>query len=307
MFRGKSRFEQLDEYILRREYGSALEAIAEEIKKRPENFNLLLRQAEILGLAGDRDKAIGIYRKLAEHYVHQGFYARAIAVINKVLRLDPTRQDVTLALAGLIAARQETEEAEKLKLKRSEKGGRKRSRKSQTGRQDEDAATEPTAGAPASEPLDDAAISQADRERAASRFFAELPRGALEALLGAAAVRSYEPNEVIVREGDPGTSFFLIEEGEVEVQTQDSAGKQLVLARLAVGDFFGEVAVLTGKPRTATITAKTPVTVIEISSADLDRIALIYPDVRNVLQRFYEQRAQATVEAMVARIRSTDA
>jgi CRP-like cAMP-binding protein len=67
------------------------------------------------------------------------------------------------------------------------------------------------------------------------------------------------------------------------------------------------VAVLTGKPRTATITAKTPVTVIEISSADLDRIALIYPDVRNVLQRFYEQRAQATVEAMVARIRSTDA
>jgi tetratricopeptide (TPR) repeat protein len=307
MFRGKSRFEQLDEYILRREYGSALEAIAEEIKKRPENFNLLLRQAEILGLAGDRDRAIGIYRKLAEHYAQQGFYARALAVINKVLRLDPTRQDVTVALAGLIAARQEAEEAERLKLNRSEKGGRKRSRKSPAGPEEGDAAAEPTSRERASGPPDDAATRQADRERAASRFFAELPRGALEALLSAAAVRSFEPHEVIVREGDPGTSFFLIEEGEVDVQTQDPAGKQLVLARLAVGDFFGEVAVLTGKPRTATITAETPVTVIEISSADLDRIAGIYPDVRNVLQRFYEQRAQATVEAMVARIRSVDA
>ena len=144
----------------------------------------------------------------------------------------------------------------------------------------------------------------ADRERAASRFFAELPRGALESLLGAAAVRSFEPREAVVREGEAGTSFFLIEEGEVEVQTRDTAGEHLLLAQLGVGEFFGEVAVLTGKPRTATIVAKTPVTVIEIASRDLDRIVGRFPEVKSVLQRFYEQRAQATVEAMVARMRS---
>ncbi len=79
-----------------------------------------------------------------------------------------------------------------------------------------------------------------------------------------------------------------------------------MLARLGPGEFFGEVAVLTGKPRTATIVARTPVTVIEISRQDLDRIAAAHPEVRSVLQRFYEKRAQATVEAILARMRGND-
>jgi cAMP-dependent protein kinase regulator len=301
MFKGKPRFEQLDEYILRRDYALALEAIAEEIKKRPENFNLLLRQAEILGLAGDRDTAISIYRKLAEHYAEEGFYARAIAVINKVLRLDPRRQDINRELAGLIAAKEK--EDEQSKLKAPVKAGGKRSKRSAAPPQ------APPPAAPPSPPASpaEAEARQVDRERAASRFFAELPAGALEQLLVAAAVRSFDPAETIVREGDPGTSFFLIEEGEVEVHTEDPAGKPLLLARLGVGEFFGEVAVLTGRPRTATIVAKSPVTVIEISSGDLDRIAEVYPDVRTVLRVFYERRAHATVEAMVSRMRGGDA
>ncbi len=295
MFKGKPRFEQLDEYILRRDYGAALEAIAEEIKKRPESFNLLLRQAEILGLAGDRDKAIAVYRELAEHSAQQGFYARAIAVINKVLRLDPTREEFTKELAAFIAAKQEAEKAEQVKLERSEKGGRRRAAAA--------APPPPPATPPAAPPAAEAGGRLAERERAASRLFAELPHGALEQLLVAAAVRSFQPPEVIVREGEPGTSFFLIEEGEVEVHTKDTSGKPLVLAQLGVGDFFGEVAVLSGKPRTATIVSRTPVTVIEISRADLERIAGTFPEVRIVLQNFYEQRAQATVEALIARMR----
>jgi tetratricopeptide (TPR) repeat protein len=304
MFKGKPRFDHLDEYLLRRDYAIALEAIAEEIKKRPENFNLLLRQAEILGLAGDPEKAISVYRKLAQHYAQQGFYARAIAVINKVLRLDPTRQDITKELAGFIAAQQQAEKVSQAKLKRAEKDGLKQLKNPKPA---------PAEAVPVRPPATSAtrqrtaAQQQADKERAASRFFAEFPSGALEQLLYAAAVHSYVPPEVIVREGDPGTSFFLIEDGEVEVQTNDPSGEPLVLAQLGAGEFFGEVAVLTGKPRTATIVSKTPATVIEIAREDLDRIARQFPEVRNVLQRFYERRAQATVEAMVARMRGGNA
>ncbi|HVN32798.1 MAG TPA: cyclic nucleotide-binding domain-containing protein [Thermoanaerobaculaceae bacterium] len=309
MFRGKPRFEQLDEYLLRREYDMALEAMADEIKKRPENFNLLLRQAEILGMAGDREKAIGVYRKLARHYAQQGFYARAIAVTNKILRLDATRQDVTRELAAFIAAQQEAEKMTQAKLKSAEKDGHETLRR-----------LAPAAASPATTPMSppaqppppppphpDSSEQQAEKERAASRFFVEFPPGGLEQLLYAAAVRSFDPPEVIVREGQPGTSFFLIEDGVVEVRTKDPSGKPLVLAQLTAGEFFGEVSVLTGKPRTATIAARTPVTVIEISKKDLDRIAQQFPEVRTVLQRFYERRAQATVEAMLARIRGADA
>jgi len=303
MFKGKPRFEQLDEYLLRRDYEMALEAIAEEIKKRPENFNLLLRQAEILGMAGDREKAIGVYRKLARHYAQQGFYARAIAVINKVLRLDATRQDITRELASFIATQQETEKAAQAKLKGAEKESPKRAKPPAPP-----AAPRPAQPAPpSSTPHADPARQQAEKELAASRFFVEFPPGGLEQLLYAAAVRAFDPPEVIVREGDPGTSFFLIEDGEVEVHTQDPSGKPVVLAQLSAGEFFGEVSVLTGKPRTATIVARTPVTVIEIAKKDLDRIAQRFPEVRTVLQRFYERRAQATVEVMLARMRSGDA
>ena len=294
MFKGRPKFELLDQYVFQREYTLALEAIAEEIKKRPENFNLLLRQAEILGMAGDRDKAISVYRKLAEHYATQGFYARAIAVTNKVLRLDPKRQDVTKELAQLIAAQQAAELEAEAKLKSAEKEGLVQLKRAES--------TRPAPAQPPP-PKADPAEQQLERERAASRFFAEFPQGALEQLLCSAAVRSFDSEEVIVREGEPGTSFFLIEEGEVAVHTNDPTGKPMVLAELGAGEFFGEVAVLTGKPRTATIVATTPATVIEISGEDLDRIVAKFPDVRTVLQHFYEQRARATVEAMVARMR----
>ena len=288
MFKAKPRFENLDQYVAQRDYALALEAIAEEIKRRPEAFNLLLRQAEVLGLAGDRDKAISVYRKLAQHYAEQGFYARAIAVINKVLRLDPNRQDVTRELARFIAAQQEVERAEHAKLRRATAAA---------------AADIPhPAGQPAPATVDPAG-EQAEKERAASHFFAEFPPPALEQLLSKTTVRSFAPAEVIVREGDPGTSLFLIEEGDVEVQTTDPSGRKLFLARLGAGEFFGEVSVLTGKPRTATIVATNAVTVIEIYRGDLDEIADRYPEVRTVLQRFYERRAQATVEAVISSMR----
>ena len=118
-------------------------------------------------------------------------------------------------------------------------------------------------------------------------------------------MRTFAPTDVIVREGEPGMSLFLIENGTVEVHTADPAGRRVVLAELGPGDFFGEVAVLTGRPRTATIVAKAPVTVIEITRDDLERVVRDHPEVKAVLERFYKQRAHATVETMLSHLRST--
>ena len=110
-----------------------------------------------------------------------------------------------------------------------------------------------------------------------------------------------------MREGEAGKSLFLIENGTVEVHTTDPAGRRVVLAELGPGDFFGEVAVLTGRPRTATILAKEPVTVIEITREDLERVVRDHPEVKTVLERFYQQRAHATVETMLSHLRGTHA
>ena len=307
MFKPKARFELLDQYLTRRDYTSALEAITEEIKRRPESFNLLLRQAEILGMAGDRSQAIEIYRKLAEHYAREGFYARAIAVANKVLRLDPSRKEVTHELAQLISAQQGREAAARKKLERASMAAGE----SQEAPAPSHPPAPPQSVAPAApaeqrgtpKSPETPSAAQLERERDASAFFSSFPAAALEELLASTSVRTYSAGEVIVREGEPGRSLFLIENGVVEVLTRDPAGKDVVLAQLGPGEFFGEVAVLTGRPRTATIVATNVVTAIEIARDDLERIGTTHPEVRDVLERFYRQRAQATVEAMLGHLR----
>ncbi len=320
IFRPRARIELLDQYLAKRDYASAHEAIAEELKKHPENFNLLLRQAEILGLAGDRERAIELYRKLAQYFADQGFHARAIAVTNKILRLDPNRTEVTRELAALIARQQEEEKAARERLQRAMP-----SPAPPATRAPHRPPTPPTAPAEAAPPppppaqaepvpveLPDptpavlpaeAGPHQLQREREASAFFSAFPLGALEELLSSTSVRSFSTGETIVREGDPGVSLFLIEGGTVEVRTKDPAGREVLLAHLGPGDFFGEVAVLTGRPRTATIVAREPVTLIEIFAEDLQRIVAAYPQVRTVLEEFYQRRARATVETMVQRLR----
>jgi CRP-like cAMP-binding protein len=334
IFKSKARFDQLDQYLAHREYTLALEAITEEIKRRPDSFNLLLRQAEILGLAGDREQAIEVYHQLAQHYVKEGFYARAIAVNNKILRLDPQRVQVTEELASLIAAQQQTDQEARRRLREAslapsgapdEGGAAATVPASSVGaaqppavaptEQDEEeivvleeeASLPPEAPSGPAHGPEDIPPEQARRERDAGRFFAAFPRPALEELLSSTEVISYEENQVIVNEGDPGTSMFLIVEGHVEVSTRDTAGRPLALARLGPGEFFGEVAMLTGRPRTATVVAVDRVTVIETSKVEIDRLVVSYPEVAAVMQHFLETRAQATMEKMLSRMREGNA
>jgi CRP-like cAMP-binding protein len=117
-------------------------------------------------------------------------------------------------------------------------------------------------------------------------------------------LRSFQEGDIIVTEGEEGHSLFLLVSGEVKVFTRGQRGEHLQLAELGAGDFFGEVSLLTGKPRTATITAKSVVNAIELTKEAVDGIAAEYPEVRAVLTDFYESRAQATVEAVIQKMRA---
>jgi CRP-like cAMP-binding protein len=73
--------------------------------------------------------------------------------------------------------------------------------------------------------------------------------------------RDFPPNQVIVREGAPGNSMFFITSGLVEVRKKDSAtGIDFLLAEMGPGLNFGEMSLLTGKPRTASVMSLQPTT-----------------------------------------------
>ena len=67
--------------------------------------------------------------------------------------------------------------------------------------------------------------------------------------------KDYRKGKSIVRQGTHGTSAFLIKKGKVEVWVTDENGQKKVIVELKEGDVFGEMALISNKPRTATVTA----------------------------------------------------
>lgn len=124
------------------------------------------------------------------------------------------------------------------------------------------------------------------------------------ALIDEMELEAHEEGSVIISEGDPGDSMYVISSGEVKVYTRATGRSGTVyLAKLGEGDFFGEVSVLTGKPRTATITASQPTELLRLDKEKLDNALAKHPGVRKVLDAFYKKRANSTVEAMIENLK----
>lgn len=87
-------------------------------------------------------------------------------------------------------------------------------------------------------------------------LFHHLTTRDLEALCKAMVPRTFSAGEMIVYEDDDeNQTFFIIADGRVHVVVQSSEGKQTILATLKRGDFFGEMAILDGEPRSASVVA----------------------------------------------------
>ena len=81
--------------------------------------------------------------------------------------------------------------------------------------------------------------------------------------------KEYKAGEVVFRQGDKGNCMFVIQDGEVEAVV-DSDGKELRLRTMGPNEFFGEMALLTGEKRTATVRASgSHLEVVEIDESSL--------------------------------------
>ena len=78
---------------------------------------------------------------------------------------------------------------------------------------------------------------------------------------------TYTPGSTVVREGDPGDSLCIITDGTVEVRHGES-----VVARMTSGDFFGELSLIDGEPRSATVVAIDEVVLLTLSSSEFDTL-----------------------------------
>jgi CRP-like cAMP-binding protein/Fe-S-cluster-containing hydrogenase component 2 len=93
----------------------------------------------------------------------------------------------------------------------------------------------------------------------------------------------FAPGQVICTQGEPADSFYLVRLGFVKV-SQQRPGGELVLAYLARGSYFGEMALLTGTPRTATCSALDHVEVVRVSGEDFQLMLDRFPEIRRKLE-----------------------
>src|SRR6267142_6540846 len=110
------------------------------------------------------------------------------------------------------------------------------------------------------------------------KLFAELSPDSLKKLGSCLKVADFPPAEVIVREGAPGVSMYIIKSGLVEIRKKDPAtGIDFLVAQLTEGAAVGEMSLLTGKPRSATVTTVQPTVVFTLTRADFRNLLTQHP------------------------------
>ena len=113
----------------------------------------------------------------------------------------------------------------------------------------------------------------------------------LRALALRGTFRNYRKNTVIITEGEIGDSLFLIGRGVVRVFVGGRGVPEVTMDTLHTGDFFGEMAIVSGNPRSASVAAVTHCSLYELRRGDLEAVQIVCPALQQVLEATARDRA----------------
>jgi CRP/FNR family transcriptional regulator, cyclic AMP receptor protein len=126
-------------------------------------------------------------------------------------------------------------------------------------------------------------------------LFEGLSRRHLKQIADHADEISFREREIIVEADHPGGTFFVIVEGEVRVVRGDRT-----IARAGPGEFFGEISLLDGGPRTASVIAETPVVAIRLFKASFDKVVREEPSVAGRILAVVARRLREAEKTVTA-------
>jgi len=124
-------------------------------------------------------------------------------------------------------------------------------------------------------------------------FFYSLNFGDLDELIKALRKKNYKKGEEIIKQGEIGDKFYLIGEGEVSVHVKKGMGGMKKVATLTDGDFFGEMALVTELPRTATVIAEEPTGLFVLYKNDFRKILMKNPKISLIINDALSKRRKS--------------
>jgi cAMP-dependent protein kinase regulator len=133
---------------------------------------------------------------------------------------------------------------------------------------------------------------------ATSSLFRSFPIQERKNILGKFSVEVFPAGATVLEEGAPGDSLYIIKKGGVEVYTVDMQGAELKLAQLKEGDFFGEISLLKGQPRTASIRVLEEAELLRLAKIDFDQVIVSHPEVKQILEDSLLLRLESKMKAL---------
>ncbi len=128
-------------------------------------------------------------------------------------------------------------------------------------------------------------------------FFRTLGKDGIDFVVERLKFRAFDENEVIVKVGDPGDKMYIIINGKVKVVVYpEDAKEEQVIAYLGSGDYFGEMSLLTGEPRSASVITTEPSEMFILHKADFDVIVERFPSITLSMGKIMSQRLRDTLQ-----------
>jgi CRP-like cAMP-binding protein len=293
-------------FIAKEKFKKAIKVYESILKLEPNEVTIMLKVGELLRRLGRNADAVAAYSQAAEYYAKDGMLLRAIAVCKVILDIDPqysTTQELLAVLYtkqyggplhGHPKAEERANEIHAAILKNAD--AVRRTRMSIAVEIDLSQIREPCSKIEDQilivdqDSMGDVEFSLSmpppDKKLPEIPLFSDLDPASFVELLNRVPVRKCEAGERVVREGDDGNSFFIIISGAVQV----TKGKDMPLAKLKAGAFFGEMAAVSSRPRQASVDTIDQCELIEIPKSEIDRLAKSYPHIYKALRKFTEQR-----------------
>jgi CRP-like cAMP-binding protein len=300
----------------------ALSALRDRLQAEPSlDLDTRLQLADLLLAAGREPEALRAFLALSDELCDGGLATRALAVLRRIEALRPGCDDVEerlvrlareharastadapphVAPAGPEARRADTlSDIERLVAEPATpdaKRGSRQAAREALSRELLDL-VEKSLARTAVPPTPSADQGTAHLLR--SPIFADLSELELMAVLRRLRLCDYEPGDILMTEGEEGQSLYVLSHGCVKVFVRSPTGRDVQVSELGENDFFGEVSAISGRRRTATITAAVPSELLELRKDELDALARAHPRVREALDAAFLSRATSAAASVV--------
>lgn len=289
---------------------SSTTAIDELIKKSPSNHNNYIKKGDLLQKEGRFKEAAEAYHKAASLLEKDGFFKKALIVYKIIIRIDSNDKNAVKHITKILEEIQSIEttkgssyvvmeeiETQQPDVLPEEKPGEKTTEGAEATYEDTAYTDSPMEETPsvfekeaATPAIDEDVSGISDND-----FFKSFTGAELQEIFHKAKVSHYTENEFVVAEGNPGDSIYVIKNGSARVVSR-ILDKDIDLALLTRGDVFGEVAFLTGRPRTASVIASSPLTMYEMDRQLIEGMIEQRPDIMDYLNEVYHLRVKETIK-----------